>query len=94
MVLSHYPWFYRITRRVWHSGGILRALTWGHGGLHVKPCGILNVFDYYSPLVAMFDAAVEERFVKPQGRALVLARESPRELFEALEEWRAVPVFL
>ena len=70
------------------------ALTWGHGGLHVKPCGILNVFDYYSPLVAMFDAAVEERFVKPQGRALVLARESPRELFEALEEWRAVPVFL
>jgi hypothetical protein len=57
-----------------------------------KPCGILNVLGYYSPLLAMLDHAVEERFLKPENRALVLARESPTELLQALEEWRPVPV--
>ena len=47
---------------------------------------------YYSPLLAMFDHAVEERFLKPENRALVLARESPSELLQALEEWCPVRV--
>lgn len=57
-----------------------------------KPCGILNVLGYYSPLLAMFDHAVEERFLKPENRALVLARESPADLVQALEKWRPVRV--
>jgi len=67
-------------------------VTWAQLGLHAKPCGILNVFGYYSPLLAMFDHAVEERFLKPENRALVLARESPSDLLQALEEWRPVRV--
>jgi uncharacterized protein (TIGR00730 family) len=46
------------------------VLTWAQLGLHVKPCGILNVFGYYSPLLAMFDHAVEERFLKAENRGL------------------------
>jgi uncharacterized protein (TIGR00730 family) len=68
------------------------VLTWSQLGLHAKPCGILNVSGYYTPLLAMFDHAVEERFLKPENRALVLARESPSELLRALEEWRPVRV--
>jgi uncharacterized protein (TIGR00730 family) len=64
------------------------VLTWSQLGLHAKPCGILNVLGYYSPLLAMFDHAVEERFLKPENRAFVLARESPADLLQALEEWR------
>ena len=30
-------------------------VTWSQLGLHAKPCGILNVHGYYSPLLAMFD---------------------------------------
>jgi hypothetical protein len=41
---------------------------------------------------AMLDHAGEERFLKPENRALVLARESPSELLRALEEWRPVRV--
>jgi uncharacterized protein (TIGR00730 family) len=67
-------------------------VTWAQLGLRVKPCGILSVLGYYSPLLAMFDHAVEERFLKPENRALVLARESPSELLEALEAWRPVRV--
>ena len=33
-------------------------VTWAQLGLHAKPCGVLNVFGYYSPLLAMFDHAV------------------------------------
>jgi uncharacterized protein (TIGR00730 family) len=64
------------------------VVTWTQLGLHAKPCGILNVLRYYSPLLTMFDHAVEERFLKPENRALVLARESPADLLQALEEWR------
>ena len=64
------------------------AVTWTQLGLHAKPCGVLNVLGFYTPLLAMFDHAVEERFLKPQNRGLVLARGSATELLRALEEWR------
>jgi len=66
------------------------VVTWTQLGLHAKPCGILNVKGYYSALLRMFDHAVEERFLKPENRALVLARESPADLLHALEEWRPI----
>jgi uncharacterized protein (TIGR00730 family) len=66
------------------------VVTWTQLGLHAKPCGILNVLGYYSPLLRMFDHAVEERFLKPENRALVLSGDSPAELLEALEEWRPI----
>ncbi|MGD0471481.1 MAG: TIGR00730 family Rossman fold protein [Terriglobales bacterium] len=68
------------------------VVTWAQLGLHAKPCGILNVLGYYSPLLEMFDHAVQERFLKPENRALVLARDSVVELLRALEEWRPVRV--
>ncbi len=68
------------------------VLTWAQLGLHAKPCGILNVLGYYTPLLAMFEHAVQEQFLKPENRRLVLARESASELLQALEEWRPVKV--
>jgi len=68
------------------------VLTRSQLGLHTKPCGILNILDFYTPLLRMFDHAVEERFLKPENRALVLSRESPADLLEALEAWRPVRV--
>jgi uncharacterized protein (TIGR00730 family) len=68
------------------------VLTWTQLGLHAKPCGILNILGYYSPLLAMFDHAVEELFLKPENRALVLAGESPTDLLQAMDEWRPVRV--
>ena len=66
------------------------VVTWTQLGLHAKPCGILNVLGYYSPLLRMFDHSVEERFLKPENRALVLAGDSPAELLQAREEWRPI----
>lgn len=63
-------------------------VTWTQLGLHAKPCGILNVLGYYRSLLAMFDHAVEEQFLKPENRRLVLSRDSVPELLAALEDWR------
>ena len=68
------------------------VLTWSQLGLHEKPCGIINILGYYTPLLAMLDHAVEQRFLKPQNRALVLARETPAELLDAFDDWRPVHV--
>jgi uncharacterized protein (TIGR00730 family) len=68
------------------------AVTWTQLGLHAKPCGVLNVLGYYTPLLAMFDHAVEERFLKTENRGLVLARDSVVGLLRALEEWRPARV--
>jgi uncharacterized protein (TIGR00730 family) len=68
------------------------VLTWSQLGLHAKPCGIVNVLDYYTPLLTMLDHAVNERFLKSQNRALVLSRKTPKELLQALEEWRPLHV--
>jgi uncharacterized protein (TIGR00730 family) len=63
------------------------VVTWTQLGLHAKPCGILNVRGYYSPLLRMFDHAVDEQFLKPENRALVMARDKVADLLQALEEW-------
>ena len=68
------------------------VVTWSQLGLHAKPCGIVNVRGYYTLLLAMLDHAVEQRFLKPQNRGLVLARNTPGELLQAFEEWRPVHV--
>jgi len=68
------------------------VLTWVQLGLHSKPCGVLNILGYYSSLLAMFDHATEERFLKAENRRLVLARESVEDLLYALERWRPVQI--
>ena len=51
------------------------VLTWSQLGLHPvpKPCGLLDVAGYFAPLVALFDRGVDEGFIRPEHRGLVLA---------------------
>ena len=63
------------------------VITWSQLGIHPKPCGLLNVGGYYAPLLAMFDHAVAEGFVRPQHRALVLEETAPARLLEAMRHF-------
>jgi uncharacterized protein (TIGR00730 family) len=65
------------------------VLTWGQLGLHGKPCGLLNVDGYYDALLALFDHAVDEKFVQPVNRAMVLADTDPARLLDRLEAYDA-----
>ena len=63
------------------------VLTWSQLGLQQKPCGLLNVEDFYAPLLAFFDHAVAERFVRVEHRSLILAHTDPARLLDALASW-------
>jgi uncharacterized protein (TIGR00730 family) len=69
------------------------VLTWSQLGLHVppKPCALLDVGGFYSPLVELFDRAVAEGFVRPEHRALVLAATDPAGVLDALAGWEPPP---
>ncbi len=64
------------------------VLTWAQLGIHHKPCGLLDVGGYYRPLIAFFDHAVAERFVRPQHREMVLVEEEPEALLDRLGRYR------
>ncbi|MDH7479320.1 MAG: TIGR00730 family Rossman fold protein [Syntrophomonadaceae bacterium] len=65
------------------------VLTWSQLGLHRKPCGMLNVNDYFRYLLAFLDHAVEERFFSPENRAMILVETEPQRLLERLRAYRA-----
>ena len=67
-------------------------LTWGQLGFHVKPTGLLNVNGFYDPLLAMFDRAVEDGFLRAENRAMALAAGDGESLLAAMVAYRPEPV--
>jgi uncharacterized protein (TIGR00730 family) len=70
---------------------LCEILTWAQLGIHAKPCGLLNVAGYYDPLLAMFDRAVADGFLRERHRALVLAEADPAALLERMAAYEAGP---
>jgi uncharacterized protein (TIGR00730 family) len=68
------------------------VLTWGQLGFHVKPMGLLNVAGYYDTLLALFDHAVQEGFLRQQNRDMALADADPSRLLEAMAAFTPEPV--
>lgn len=62
----------------------LEVLSWAQLGMHGKPCGLLDVDGYYQPLATLFDEAVNEGFVPPHHRPLVLMKRDPELLLDAM----------
>jgi uncharacterized protein (TIGR00730 family) len=69
---------------------LAETLTWSQLGLHPrpKPLGLLDVESFWAPLVAFFDHAVAERFIRPEHRRMVLVESSPGRMVAALEAYR------
>jgi uncharacterized protein (TIGR00730 family) len=66
---------------------LFEVYTWAQLGLHDKPCGLLDVEDYFSGLVGFLDHAVEERFLREEHRAQLIVEREPRVLIERLAEF-------
>jgi uncharacterized protein (TIGR00730 family) len=71
---------------------VFEILTWGQLGLHQKPCGLLNICDYYRGLVDFLDHAVSERFITEVHRAMLLVEEEPEQLLDHFERYKAPAV--
>ncbi len=67
------------------------VLTWLQLGLHQSPIGLLNIAGFYNPLLQQMDIMVEQKFLKPLNRALVLSNSEPRPLVTLMENFKAIP---
>jgi uncharacterized protein (TIGR00730 family) len=61
-------------------------LTWAQLGLHTKRCGVLNIAGFFDPLLAAFDHAVTEEFLKPAHRRMVISDPDPVSLVTRLRQ--------
>lgn len=64
---------------------LAEALTWGQLGIHAKPVGLLNIDGYYDALLQWFDHGVDEGFIRPHHRKLVVEGTDPAALLEQLK---------
>ncbi|KAF5444758.1 hypothetical protein F2P56_033863 [Juglans regia] len=64
---------------------LLEMITWAQLGIHTKPVALLNVDGYYNCLLALFDNGVEEGFIKPVARRIVLSAPTAKELIIKME---------
>ena len=60
------------------------VLSWAQLGIHAKPCALLDVDGFWEPLASLFDHAVDEGFVHPDHRSLVLTEGDPARLLDAM----------
>jgi uncharacterized protein (TIGR00730 family) len=61
------------------------VLTWLQLGLHNHPVGILNIRGFYDALLTQMDVMVEQRYLKPANRKLLLTSADPVELIRMME---------
>jgi uncharacterized protein (TIGR00730 family) len=65
---------------------LFEMLTWSQLSLHQKPIGLLNVQNFYSPLLAMVEHMVSQAFVPAHHRQLLLSHHEAHTLLAMLEE--------
>ncbi|EEF52702.1 cytokinin riboside 5'-monophosphate phosphoribohydrolase LOG1 isoform X1 [Ricinus communis] len=66
---------------------LLEVITWAQLGIHDKPVGLLNVDGYYNSLLSFIDKAVDEGFVTPAARHIIVSAQTANELMSKLEEY-------
>jgi uncharacterized protein (TIGR00730 family) len=67
------------------------VLTWLQLGLHHHPVGVLNINGFYDNLLKQMDVMVEQRFLKPVNRQLVITSPDAIELIDLMENVKIEP---
>src|SRR6185312_11475240 len=71
---------------------LIEMLTWSQLGIHAKPCGMLDVADFYSGLSGLLDHMVREGFLRAENRARLISTAQPGTLLKLLEAWEPASV--
>ena len=66
-------------------------LTWAQLGFHQKPCGLLNIANYYENLLKLCDHAVQEGFLRLKHRQLILEDSEATLLLEKMINFQPRP---
>ncbi|GEN46055.1 LOG family protein [Alkalibacillus haloalkaliphilus] len=62
------------------------VVTWAQIGYHEKPCALLNINDYYTPLLELFDHMIEQGFVDQLHKDLIIMDSDPHKLIHHMKE--------
>lgn len=68
---------------------LFEVWTWAQLGMHGKPVGLLNMADYYTPLLGFLDHMVDQRFLRAEHRGLVQVARDPAELLGLMASYQA-----
>ncbi len=68
---------------------IIEILTWGQLQFHRKPCGLLNVDGYFDHLLNYLDHAVDEGFLRPENRQMLLCDVTAEGLLQQFADYAA-----
>ncbi|MEJ0035870.1 MAG: TIGR00730 family Rossman fold protein [Gammaproteobacteria bacterium] len=68
---------------------IFEAWTWAQLGHHSKPCALLNVNGFYDRLTVFLDHLVDEAFVKPVHRGMLIVEPDVESLLAAVRGYQA-----
>jgi uncharacterized protein (TIGR00730 family) len=68
---------------------LFEALTWAQLGMHEKPIGLLDVDDYFRPLLELLDGAARAKLLRPEHRALLLHDTSAVALLDRFARYQA-----
>ena len=66
---------------------LFETITWAQTGAHEKPVGLLNVKNYYVPLLAAMDHAVAEGFIFEEHRRTVYCEADPEILLNSMKKY-------
>lgn len=66
---------------------IFETWTWAQLGIHQKPCGLLNIAGYYDKLGQFLDHTVEEAFMRPQHRSMLIIESDPAALLDRYADY-------
>lgn len=63
---------------------LFEITTWAQIGLHSKPIGLLNVADFFAPLLSLIEHASREDFIPAYNSHLMIHSNNPVHLLELL----------
>lgn len=66
---------------------LFEAVCWSQIGIHNKPVGLLNIKDFYGPILQMVERAAEEGFMNPSNKELIVAAETADALIHKIQNY-------
>jgi len=70
---------------------LFEVWTWAQLGYHAKPSGLLDVAGFYAPMAGFLDRVVDEGFLQPLARAMLVVEQDPAALLDRMAHYLAPP---
>ena len=67
---------------------LFEMLTWAQLGLHTKPIGLINVDNFYSPLLAMINNMEFSQLLKPIHKNMLLVSDNVPDLIQKMKDYQ------